>query len=257
MSETQTRVAILASGDIQTGGGGSTANHFARDVLSYEDLAIEVGVVICNNPPGTVGVYDHFDSINSDFVLKGDDRIDVVNIGPNTHPGNPVGRGQTADESSAVCRVLEERGIDFVVMLGNLRILTSELIGTWGWKPEYARDKDFSYREGMYHPYARISNNHPSILPFTVDTHGPSAHKRALTLHERGILGHTAMTWHLASAQVDKGPIIDEIPVKIDWGDDADSLAAKVQAVEKDETAEVISKHLKLRAEHLSAARRT
>ncbi len=248
-----TRIGILASGDRESGEGGSTANRVARDALEGK-AALNIGVVICNNPRGTVGVYELFDKINSDFGLKGDSKIDVVTIGPSTHPGGRLERGQTRDESSAVCRVLEERGIDFVAMLGFMRILTSEFVETWGWKPEYANDPKFGYRQGIYHPNARIGNNHPSILPFTADTHGEGSHQKAMELYHAGIIRHSAMTWHLASAEVDKGPIIDEIPVPIEPDDDAGSLGDNVKDIEKEQTSKVYVKHLTLRGEHLRAA---
>lgn len=253
MTGHETRIAILASGDRQSGGGGSTADKFTRDILE-QDLDMSIGAVICNNPPEAVpGLYARFDAINTDFRLRGDSRIDVVTIGPANYPGGPQKRGQTLEESSAICRLLEKRDVHFAVMLGFMRILTGEFVQTWGWQAEHAEDERLGYRQGLYHPDARISNNHPAILPFTADTHGLGAHQRAMELHKAGLLGHTAMTWHLASAEVDKGPIIDEVPVPIEPGDDAISIGGKVQAKEKELTAVVIAKHLALRAEHLRA----
>lgn len=252
MSEQIPRVAVLASGDRASGGGGSTVERFARDILEG-NVQLDLGVVICNNPPGTVGVYERVEGLNKKFGLTGDDRIDVVTIGPGTHPGGRQERGQTLEESAAVCRTLEERGIDFATMLGYMRILTGKFVEEWGWKQEYAQDEQFGYRQGIYHPNARISNNHPSILPFTADTHGLGAHQLAMELHRAGRLQRTAMTWHLASAQVDDGPVIDEMPLEITPGDDADSLGDRVQDVEKEYTARIIEKHLQLRAEHARA----
>ena len=249
MNKNEYRVAILASGDRASGGGGSTADKVTRDSLEGK-VGFRVAVVICDNPRGSVGVYERFDKINSEFGLKGDLAIDVVTIGPSTHPGRPQERGQSLDESSAVCRELERRNVDFVAMLGFKRIITGEFMETWGWHPKYADDATFGYRNGLYHPKARISNNHPSILPFTADTHGPYSHRLAIDLYNAGRLRHTAMTWHLASAEVDNGPIIDEIPVLITTDDNADSLGDKVQAVEKEFTSSVLEKHLILRAEH-------
>jgi hypothetical protein len=45
------RVAILASGDRRSGGGGSTAEKVVRDVLEQK-VGFNIGVVICNNPEG-------------------------------------------------------------------------------------------------------------------------------------------------------------------------------------------------------------
>src|ERR1700722_10387717 len=144
MSELDFRVAILAFGDRESGGGGSTANRVTRDTLE-EQVAFSIGVVICNNPEGSVGVYSLFNDINDEFGLKGDDHIDVVNISSATNPEGPQKRGQTLGESSAICRLLEERDIYFVAMLGYMKILNGEFVETWGWKPEYMQDLTWGY----------------------------------------------------------------------------------------------------------------
>lgn len=246
------RVAILASGDVKTGGGGSTAEQVARDALEGK-VAFSIGVVICNNPAGSVGVYDHFDNLNREFSLLGDNKIEVVNISSGTHPKGPQPRGQTLGESEAICRLLEDRAIDFVTMLGYMKVLNGEFVETWGWQKDYAQDPIYGHSLGIYHPNARILNNHPAILPFTADTYGSRAHQRAVDLYKQGKLRHTAMTWHLASAEVDQGPTIDEKSVPISDNDNADTLGQKVQKVEKEHTAKVIGEHLIFRAEHLRA----
>lgn len=255
MIESAPRIAILVSGDRQSGGGGTTAETAARDILKGE-VALNIGAVICNNPPGSVGVYEKFERLNVEFGLHGSDRIEVAHIGPQNYPEGKLPRGQTLTESAAICSVLEEREIDFVMMLGYMRILTGKLLDEWAWQPKYAKDPNplYSFREGIYHPNARTGNNHPAILPLAADTHGLGAHQRAMELYRDGKITHTAMTWHLASAAVDDGPIIREIPVAIAPEDTAETLGTKVQAVEKANTAHVLEEHLILRAQHLRAA---
>lgn len=251
MNHADTRVALLASGDRESGEGGSTADRVARDALEGK-VAFTIGVVICNNPEGTVGVHSRFEQINHEYGLDGDDRIDVVTINSALFPGGPQPRGQTAEESSAVCRELERRSIDFVAMLGYLKVITTEFEQTWAWRPEYATDDmGFNYRSGLYHPGARISNNHPAILPFTVDTYGRHAHEKVLQLNRAGQLDQTAMTWHLVSAAIDRGPTIYEVPVDVLPSDTADTLGGRVQEVEKDLTATVLEHHLMMRAVHM------
>lgn len=248
MSEGNFRVAILASGDRESGGGGSTADKFTRDALEGK-VNLEIGVVICNNPEGTVAVYDRFRVINDEYGLKGDDRIDVVTINSTTHPEGRQRRGQTLGESAAICRLLEQRGIGFVAMLGYMKILTGEFVEEWGWKPQYgAVDPTHN---GKYNPLARIFNNHPSILPLTADTHGLGAHALAVELYQKGRIKHTAMTFHLGAAGVDTGPVIYEEPVEIYKQDDAVSLSDRVQVIEKALTAPVLERHLILRREQL------
>ncbi|MEO8862724.1 MAG: hypothetical protein ABI354_00170, partial [Candidatus Saccharimonadales bacterium] len=192
MSETIPRVAILASGDRESGGGGSTVERVVRDVLEQK-VGFQIGAVICNNPEGSVGVYPKIEALNTEFGLKGDDRIDVEWIGPANYPGGKLKRGQRQEESTAICRLLEARDIDFVQMAGYLRILTGELVETWAWQPEFALDPVHDFRQGLYHPDARIGNNHPAILPFIMDEHGHEAHEKAIQLYSEGRIEHTAM----------------------------------------------------------------
>ena len=246
------RVAILASGDVESGQGGSTAERVARDVLEQK-VGFAIGVVICNNPPGKVGVYDKFDQLNSQFGLQGDDKIEVVNISSTTHPGGALERGQTLEESEAICRLLERHHIGFVTMLGYMKKANGEFADTWLWKPQHARHIRYGFQEGIYHPEARTMNNHPAILPFTADTYGHGAHQKAIDLYTQGRLTHTAMTWQAAAGDVDAGPIIFALPVEIKPQDTADTLGTRVQGVEKDNTAAVIERHLITRAQHLLA----
>jgi folate-dependent phosphoribosylglycinamide formyltransferase PurN len=243
------RVAILASGDRKSGGGGSTAEKVVRDALEQK-VGFDIGVVVCNNPDGTVGVHSKIEKLNREFGLVDDDKIPVVTIDHADYPklpGDPD-RGLRLRESEAYCRVLENYGIDFVAMLGFMMIINGELVESRGWKPEY-RDWDPS-TNGIYHPNATISNNHPAILPWTADTHGHGAHQRAIDLYKEGKITHTAMTWHLASEGVDTGPVLYAEPIPILPDDNADSLSDSVQACEKEMTAEVIDRHLTLKRQH-------
>lgn len=245
----QPRIAILASGDRESGGGGSTAAQVVRDVLE-ERVSLEIGVVICNNAPDEVGVYDKIGGLNREFGLTGDSAIDVVQIGPRTHPDGRTTRGQTQAESDAVVEELNRRSVDGVAALGYLRIITGSLLFDWGWWRDYGRkDPLFS---GIYHPKARIVNNHPGILPFTADTHGHGTHQRAIDLFQQGRIQFTAMTHHLVSGEVDAGPVIHETLVGIEDGDDAKQLAMVVQATEKATTSQVLADHFLRRSVHLN-----
>ena len=243
------RVAVLASGDRASGGGGSTAEKVIRDTLE-DRVDFSIPVVICNNPPGTVGVYPKVEALNEEFGLRGGRKIDVVHIGPQNYPDGKLPRGQTLSESAAIVRLLEQRGIDFVSMLGYLRILNGELIQEWGWQPEYAMEP----LGGIYHPRARIINNHPGRLPLTADTHGHGTHALSKDLYDAGTIHYTAMSWHLGAAAVDAGPLIAEHAVEILPHYTVDDISDAVQAAEKQHTAPVIDAHLLLRQQHLGLA---
>jgi folate-dependent phosphoribosylglycinamide formyltransferase PurN len=244
------RIAILASGDPKSGGGGSTAERVVRDTLE-QNLCFEVGVVICNNAEGTVGVHPKIDSLNKEFGLKSDDRIPVVTIDHKKYPALPgdPDRGLRLRESQRYQEILEKYGVDFVWMLGFMMIANGELIEARGWKPEYgAADPTHN---GIYHPDATLGNNHPAILPHTADTHGLGAHQRAIELYREGKITHTAMSYHLVSKDIDAGAMVHEYPVSIDRTDNAESLGSKVQGIEKATAADTIDLHLLLRQQHL------
>lgn len=243
----------MASGDRESGGGGSTAERVIKDVLEGK-VDFTIGVVICNNPPGTVGVYPKVEALNKKFNLKGDDKIDVVTINSTDYPAGFQRKGATTlEESSKICRVLEERSIGFVSMEGYMKILTGEFVEEWGWEPAYGlADPTFN---GKYHPKARIANNHPSILPFTAGEHGPGAHQKALDLFIEGVIKRTCMTWHLGAKAVDAGAILFEKPVDIYPTDTAGILGDRVQTeAEKPETVFVLDRHIKIRTEHIRVA---
>lgn len=246
------RVAILASGDIENGGGGSTAERVALDVLEGR-ANFTIGVVICNNGPESgVGVYEKFAKLNQRFGLTADNRIDVINISGKTHPGTRVEGGMTMAESNAIGETLKQRDIGFVAMLGYMKKVTGPFANQWLWQPQHAHHVRHAFDQGRYHPDARVLNNHPAILPFTAGEHGAGAHQKAIDLYRTGKLSHTAMTWHLAAHQIDAGPIVGSQLIEIFDNDTANSLGSRVQNAEKLMTSGVIEQHLILREQHLS-----
>lgn len=71
----------------------------------------------------------------------------------------------------------------------------------------------------------RLINIHPSLLP---QFPGLNTHERALAA---GVAEHGA-TVHFVTHQVDGGPVIAQACVRVEPGDDAESLAARVLAAE-------------------------
>lgn len=105
-------------------------------------------------------------------------------------------------------RVLDEKlkqhGIEFVALAGFMRLLSPWFVTQW-------RD--------------RLINIHPALLPSFKGLH---THERAL---EEGVKLHGA-TVHFVSAEMDDGPIIIQGAVPVLDGDTADTLGARVLAVE-------------------------
>ncbi len=93
---------------------------------------------------------------------------------------------------------------ELVVLAGFMRIFTPDLV---------------------HHYHGRMVNIHPSLLPHY---RGLNTHQRVL---EAGELEH-GCTVHFVTPELDGGPIIAQARVAVRPGDDAQRLAARVQASE-------------------------
>lgn len=206
-AEHKPRVAILASG------GGTTAEAFIEATQDGRVNA-EVGLVICNNPPDKAGVYERVAQLNRRFGLD----IQTRQISGRTHPGGPAGRGQTDEESAAICEAVSKDGVDLVALMGYMKLVRGELVEEYGYKPHFS---------SIYE--ARMLNTHPGPLPETEDTWGIHTSERVLEL---GML-LSRHTVHLVAAGVDRGPIIAEHTVDVYRDDTPQDLFDRVQRIEK------------------------
>lgn len=105
--------------------------------------------------------------------------------------------------------VLRAHGAEFVAMCGWMRF----------WDPPA--------------PWAgRTVNVHPSLLPSFggKGMYGHHVHEAVLA-HGCKVSGCTA---HLVSGGYDTGPILDQLAVRVEDGDTPDTLAARVQAAERE-----------------------
>jgi phosphoribosylglycinamide formyltransferase-1 len=99
---------------------------------------------------------------------------------------------------------LDAHKIDIICLAGFMRLLTPWFVERW---------------------HGRMLNIHPSLLPAFKGLH---THERALAA---GVKVHGA-TVHFVMPDMDSGPIIVQGAVPVTDGDDADTLAARVLAVE-------------------------
>ncbi|MEN9539168.1 MAG: hypothetical protein RLZZ126_1403 [Pseudomonadota bacterium] len=114
----------------------------------------------------------------------------------------------------------ESKAPPLIVLAGFMRILTA----------------------GFVNAYAgRMVNIHPSLLPHFPGLH---THQRALDA------GHTraGSTVHWVTDELDHGPALGQVEVPILPGDDADTLAARVQAAERTFYPEILYKILSKQA---------
>lgn len=111
---------------------------------------------------------------------------------------------ERGDFDAALIRALDAYAPDLVVLAGFMRILTPAFVE---------------------HYAGRLVNIHPSLLPAFTGLH---THERALA---EGVRIH-GCTVHFVTADLDHGPIIIQGAVPVLPEDDAQSLAARVLAVE-------------------------
>ncbi len=104
----------------------------------------------------------------------------------------------------AIVSTLKDYGVEWVIMAGWMRIVTPVLLNAFA---------------------ERVINIHPSLLP---SFRGVRAVEQALAAGVKV----TGCTVHLASAEVDAGPIIAQAVVPILPDDTADTLHARIQVQE-------------------------
>ena len=130
----------------------------------------------------------------------------------------PITPETKADQEAKVLREVESRGVDFVVLARYMQILTAETCAALP---------------------GRIINIHHSYLP---SFKGARPYVRA---HERGVklIGATA---HYVTADLDEGPIIEQITERVDHRQTPEQLAATGRNIEKD----VLAQAVRYQAEH-------
>jgi phosphoribosylglycinamide formyltransferase 1 len=81
---------------------------------------------------------------------------------------------------------------------------------------------------------ARTINIHPGPLPRFggANMYGRRVHDAVLAAYGRGEISHSAVTMHFVDESYDRGPIFFVLPVPIEPGDTAETLAAKVNRAE-------------------------
>ena len=109
-----------------------------------------------------------------------------------------------ADFDAAMMALIDTYQPDLVVLAGFMRILTAPF---------------------CQHYQGRLLNIHPSLLPAFTGLH---THERALAMGCK-LAGCTV---HFVTAELDHGPIVAQGAVPVLPDDDADTLAARVLAVE-------------------------
>lgn len=172
------RVGVLASGS------GSNLGAIAA-AIAAGDLEVELAAVVCNVAGAGALERARRAGVEPALIEHG-------------------GFGSRADFDAAVVAALRERGVEWVVMAGWMRLVGVELLDAFG---------------------GRVLNIHPSLLP---SFKGLRAIEQALAAG----VGVTGCTVHEVTEGVDSGPIVAQAAVVVDPGDDARTLHARVQRAE-------------------------
>ena len=131
-------------------------------------------------------------------------RLNAVHVAAETADGKKKRR---ADFDAEVTELLERQGVQLVLMIGYMRIVSREFTDTWKY---------------------RCLNVHPSLLPEFAGGMDLDVH---LAVIEAGKT-HSGCTVHFVTEEVDGGPIVYQAECEVKAEDTAESLKARVQALE-------------------------
>jgi phosphoribosylglycinamide formyltransferase-1 len=169
---------------------GSTNGTDLRAIMaaiSKGELEAEVSVVISNR--------------KSAFILERARHYDV--------PAIFISHKEKAREEfdAEMTTVLNRHGVDLVLLIGFMRILSSEFCRVW---------------------QNKLLNVHPSLLPKYAGGMDTNIHEEVLKNGDT----ETGCTIHFVTEEVDGGPILIQKKCPIFSNDNVDTLKVKVQALE-------------------------
>jgi phosphoribosylglycinamide formyltransferase-1 len=158
-------------------------------------------------------IIDHFDNLARERIAK------VVLVASNRADSPALIRAATAsidvahfdagDDGSELIDLLRKSRVDLVVLAGYLKRIPSKVT------------REYS---------GRIMNIHPALLPAFggEGMYGARVHEAVIASGAR----ESGVTVHLVDDEYDRGPIVAQWRVPVEPSDTADSLAARVLAVE-------------------------
>lgn len=132
--------------------------------------------------------------------------------------GKPKGGRKKKDRTAydnEVSSVLKESGVDLVLLIGYMRILSADFCREW---------KD------------RIVNVHPSLLPDFAGGMDTDVHSAVLKAEKK----ETGCTVHLVTPELDAGPVITQKRCPVYSNDTPETLKKRVQELEGIALVEVV-----------------
>ncbi len=180
---------------------------------------MRIAVLVSGSGSNLQALLDAGDDLGAEIVLVLSDKADAFGLERARAAGIPTAVVRWADHAdragftNAVCGAIEDAGAEAVVLAGFMRILSAEAVERFP---------------------LRILDIHPSLLPSF-----PGAHAVEDSLAHGAKV--TGVTVHFVDEEVDHGPVIAQRPVRIEEGDDADSLHARIQLIEHQLYPEVVA----------------
>ena len=165
------------------------------DAVSAGELDADVAVVISNRTGAYILERAEINNVSTFFI---------------SHKGK-----KREEFDGEITAVLKEHRVDLVLLIGFMRILSSEFCRVW---------------------QDRILNVHPSLLPKYAGGMDINVHEEVLKNKDT----ETGCTIHFVNEEVDAGPILIQKKCNVDPDDTVDSLKTKVQTLEGEAFIEAI-----------------
>jgi len=197
-------------------GGGPSGLHFRTDIGR---LAIErptrIAIVGSTRGSSSQATFDAIKAgtLNARIVVACSNKLDAGILERGLAEGIPAvhvpcKKGTPRAEYDAkLTEVLRDYGVDLVMLVGFMRIVSPEFCSDWA---------------------NACINVHPSLLPKHAGGMDLEVHRAVLDAGET----ETGCTVHVVTAEVDGGPIVVQRKVTVVAGDTPESVKAKVQAEE-------------------------
>ena len=129
--------------------------------------------------------------------------IDTRHISTKTH-------GSEDAANHAIANALADAEVDWVLLLGYMKKMDEAILGRFS---------------------GRIINTHPALLP-NFSGQGFFGRKVHEAVHAAGV-SMTGATLHLVGCEYDTGPVIAQIQVPVQAGDDVDAIEQRVKTAER------------------------
>ena len=173
-----------------------TAMQGILDALAKDDLPdVELALVVTDKPEAPI--LDRATNADIDSIFLDPHGLD-----------RPI-------YDAEVTRAFEEAGVELILMIGYMRIVSSEFIADWR---------------------GRLLNVHPSLLPAFAGLMNRRVHEAVLHSGVR----ETGCTIHQVTEDVDAGPIVLQLRCPVLESDTVETLKDRVQALEGEAFVEVL-----------------